>query len=159
MKPGGLGSGSGETFRALGLKVWLRALGATRRQPAPPLHLRAWKRRPRCVSNPTTGRAFCVLGMIDAALGRKEDAIREGRRAAELLPVAKDSMGATIMEYLGIIYAWTEKDPCHRPGGRDAADPEYVELRQTSSASVLGPAARRPTFRETRRLARAEINQ
>ncbi|MDP9099793.1 MAG: hypothetical protein M3N48_12505 [Verrucomicrobiota bacterium] len=24
---------------------------------APPLHPRAWKRRPRCVSNPTTGRA------------------------------------------------------------------------------------------------------
>jgi hypothetical protein len=46
--------------------------------------------------------------MIDAALGRKEDAIREGRRAAELLPVTRDSIaGATIMEYLGIIYAWT----------------------------------------------------
>jgi len=45
--------------------------------------------------------------MIDAALGRKEDAIREGRRAVELLPVAKDSIaGAGIMKYLGIIYAW-----------------------------------------------------
>jgi len=49
-----------------------------------------------------------LLGMIDAALGRKEDAIREGRRAVELLPVAKDSIaGAGIMKYLGIIYAWT----------------------------------------------------
>ena len=57
---------------------------------------------------PDYGPNFCVLGMIDAALGRNEAAIREGRRAVELLPVAKDSIaGATIMEYLGIIYAWT----------------------------------------------------
>jgi len=57
---------------------------------------------------PDYGPNFCVLGMIDAALGRKEDAIREGRRAVELLPVAKDSIaGAGIMENLAIIYAWT----------------------------------------------------
>src|SRR5205823_12832702 len=31
------------------------------------------------------------LGVIDAALGRKEDALREGRRAVELIPIAKDS--------------------------------------------------------------------
>ena len=37
-------------------------------------------------------QAFCVLGVIDAALGRKEDAIRESRRAVELLPVTKDVM-------------------------------------------------------------------
>jgi len=53
-----------------------------------------------------------VLGLIDAGLGRKEEAIREGRRANELLPVTKDALGgAHIMEYLGVIYAWTgEKD-------------------------------------------------
>ena len=50
--------------------------------------------------------------LIDAGLGRKEEAIREGRRAAELTPVAKDAVnGAHIMQFLGIIYAWTgEKD-------------------------------------------------
>src|SRR5205085_4475264 len=30
--------------------------------------------------------ALCVLGLIDAALGRKDAALREGRRAIELLP-------------------------------------------------------------------------
>jgi hypothetical protein len=61
---------------------------------------------------PDFGPPLCVLGLIDAGLGRKEDAIREGRRASELLPVAKDSLnGAHIMHYLGVIYAWTgEKD-------------------------------------------------
>jgi TolB-like protein/class 3 adenylate cyclase len=54
------------------------------------------------------GPPLSVLGMIDAALGRKEDAIREGRRAVELLPIAKDSaIGAKLMEDLAIIYAWS----------------------------------------------------
>ena len=38
--------------------------------------------------------ALCVLGMADAALGNKEDAIREGRRAAELVPVSKNAIEA-----------------------------------------------------------------
>src|SRR5947208_12847177 len=61
---------------------------------------------------PDYGPPLCVLGLIDAGLGRKEEAIREGRRANELLPVTKDALGgAHIMEYLGVIYAWTgEKD-------------------------------------------------
>jgi TolB-like protein/Tfp pilus assembly protein PilF len=61
---------------------------------------------------PDYGPPLCVLGLIDAGLGRKEEAIREGRRASELTPVTKDAInGAHIMQYLGIIYAWTgEKD-------------------------------------------------
>ena len=37
------------------------------------------------------GPPLCALGLIDAGLGRKEEAVREGRRAVELLPVEKDS--------------------------------------------------------------------
>jgi serine/threonine-protein kinase len=61
---------------------------------------------------PTYAEAFCALGMADAALGHKEDAIHEGRRAVELLPVTKDSIvGALLVQYLAAIYAWTgEKD-------------------------------------------------
>jgi serine/threonine-protein kinase len=61
---------------------------------------------------PDYAQAFCVLGLSDAALGRKEDAIREGRRAVELLPVTKDMMaGGIVLTNLAIIYAWTgEKD-------------------------------------------------
>jgi serine/threonine-protein kinase len=61
---------------------------------------------------PDYAQAFCVLGLSDAALGRKEDAIREGRRALELLPVAKDMMaGGVVLANLAIIYAWAgEKD-------------------------------------------------
>jgi TolB-like protein/predicted Zn-dependent protease len=57
---------------------------------------------------PDYAQALCVMGMSDAALGRKEDAIREGRRAVELLPVTKDMMaGGIVLANLAIIYAWT----------------------------------------------------
>jgi len=61
---------------------------------------------------PDYAEGLCVLGMADAALGRKEDAIREGRRAVELVPVTKDSIvGALLVQNLALIYAWTgEKD-------------------------------------------------
>src|SRR5205807_9775458 len=38
---------------------------------------------------PNYGPVLCVLGLIDAGLGRKEEALREGRRAVQLLPVEK----------------------------------------------------------------------
>ena len=61
---------------------------------------------------PNYAQALCVLGMIDAALGRKEDALREGRRAVELLPLTKDAWtGAAVLTNLAITYAWAgEKD-------------------------------------------------
>ena len=57
---------------------------------------------------PDFAAGFSVLGMIDAALGNKDDAISEGRKAANLLPVTKDSIrGALLLQNLAIIYAWT----------------------------------------------------
>jgi serine/threonine protein kinase/Tfp pilus assembly protein PilF len=58
------------------------------------------------------GPAVCVLGVIDAMLGRKEDAIREGRRAVDLLPMERDALNSVrVREFLAVIYAWTgEKD-------------------------------------------------
>jgi TolB-like protein/class 3 adenylate cyclase/Tfp pilus assembly protein PilF len=56
---------------------------------------------------PNYGPAICVLGLIDAALGRKAEALREGRRAIELLPITKDSInGARVVEYFAIVAAW-----------------------------------------------------
>jgi len=59
-------------------------------------------------SQPNFGPAWCVLGLIDAALGHKEEALREGRYAVELMPVAKDAVrGPAIIKYLAMIGAWT----------------------------------------------------
>jgi len=108
MKPGGLGSGNGESFP----RAWFEGLAARARGDAAAARAAFASARVEAEATvreqPDYGPNLCVLGMIDAALGRKEDAIREGRRAVELLPVAKDSLaGAGIMEYLSIIYAWT----------------------------------------------------
>jgi serine/threonine-protein kinase len=56
--------------------------------------------------------ALSVRGMCDAALGHKEEAVRAGRHAVDLLPVTKDAFtGAELLRDLAIIYAWIgEKD-------------------------------------------------
>jgi len=63
-------------------------------------------------SQPNYGPALCALGLIDAGLGRKEEALREGRRAVELLPVEKDAINGPLMiTYLAMIAAWVgDKD-------------------------------------------------
>jgi TolB-like protein/class 3 adenylate cyclase/Tfp pilus assembly protein PilF len=57
---------------------------------------------------PDYAEQVSVLGITDAALGRREDAIREGQRAVQLLPVTKDAVtGGLLVENLAVIYAWT----------------------------------------------------
>jgi serine/threonine protein kinase/tetratricopeptide (TPR) repeat protein len=64
------------------------------------------------LAQPNHGPTLCVLGLIDAGLGRKEEALREGRRAVELLPVEKDAFdGPAVIEFFAIIAAWVgDKD-------------------------------------------------
>jgi len=52
------------------------------------------------------------VATLDAGLGRKDDAIREARRAVELLPIAKDGVnGPVYVAALALVYAWTgERD-------------------------------------------------
>ena len=61
---------------------------------------------------PNYAAALCALGVVDAALGNKEAAIREGQRAVELIPVSKSAIeGPMLARYLAVIYAWTgDKD-------------------------------------------------
>jgi serine/threonine protein kinase/Tfp pilus assembly protein PilF len=83
---------------------------------------------------PDYAEALCVLGMADAALGNKEEAIREGRRAIELMPLSKNAIaGYLLIEYLALIYAWTgEKDLALQQLAVAASAPgvlSYGELR------------------------------
>ncbi|HEY6153263.1 MAG TPA: protein kinase [Candidatus Udaeobacter sp.] len=68
-------------------------------------------------AQPNYGPALCVLGLIDAALGRKDEALQEGRRAVELVPIEEDAItGETMNQYLAMIAAWAgEKElACER---------------------------------------------
>jgi len=50
---------------------------------------------------------LATLGLIDAGLGRKEEALQEGRRAVELRPLTEDAVdGATVLVSTATIYAW-----------------------------------------------------
>ena len=61
---------------------------------------------------PGYAQPLSFLGIIDAALGRKDDAINEGKHATEILPLSQDAVtGAALIENMALIYAWTgEKD-------------------------------------------------
>jgi TolB-like protein/Tfp pilus assembly protein PilF len=68
-------------------------------------------------SQPNYGPALCVLGLIDAALGRKDEALQEGRRAVELVPIEEDAItGESMNQYFAMIAAWAgEKElACER---------------------------------------------
>jgi TolB-like protein/Tfp pilus assembly protein PilF/class 3 adenylate cyclase len=55
---------------------------------------------------PDYPQAWAYLGLTDAMLGRCSEAIREGKRACEVLPYTKDSwIGSTFTTYLAEIYA------------------------------------------------------
>ena len=67
------------------------------------------------------------LGWLYAFMGRKEDAIREGRRAVELKPESKDAVDGVIVNcYLALIYA--------RVGEKDLAFPLLERLLKTPGA-------------------------
>jgi TolB-like protein/Tfp pilus assembly protein PilF len=67
------------------------------------------------------------LGWLYAFMGRKEDAIREGRRAVELKPESKDAVDGVIVNcYLALIYA--------RVGEKDLAFPLLKRLLKTPGA-------------------------
>jgi TolB-like protein/Flp pilus assembly protein TadD len=91
---------------------------------------------------PTYAQPLSLLGMIDAGLGRKEDAIREGKHAVELLPVSRDAMsGTALIEDLALIYAWTgeKEQACNQLAAvtRSPAGLSYGNLRLHPSWDLL----------------------
>jgi TolB-like protein/class 3 adenylate cyclase/Flp pilus assembly protein TadD len=80
---------------------------------------------------PNFAAALSLLGVIDAGLGRNDEALREGRRACELLPVSKDAIdGAALAVNLAQIYAWT--------GEKDLAVEQIVALERIPNSLSYG---------------------
>jgi tetratricopeptide (TPR) repeat protein len=56
--------------------------------------------------SPMTADRHAILGLLYAFMERKDDAIREGKRAVELRPESKDAFDGAIMNsFLALIYA------------------------------------------------------
>ena len=80
---------------------------------------------------PDYAQGLIALGLIDAGLGRKDDALREGTRAVALVPIANDAIdGADLIVNLAIIYAWT--------GEKDLAIKQLAEAAQVPSTVNYG---------------------
>jgi hypothetical protein len=74
---------------------------------------------------------LATLGLIDAGLSRKEEAVREGRRAVELRPMAEDADdGALLLDSLAMIYAWV--------GDTNAAMEQLLFLAKTPGGPHYG---------------------
>ena len=93
-------------------------------------------------------RRSAYLVLIDAGLGRKEEALREGRRADELLPIEKDALvGPTMIKYLAMIAAWNgDKDLACEQLAIAVRPPSTAKLWSTKTLAVLGSTPRRSTL-------------
>ena len=89
--------------------------------------------RTRVNQEPANAVLWAELGMIEAVLGRKQEALRSARIAVELIPEARDAVdGPKISNALAFVYAWT--------GDKDRAIVELTRLlRLPSGLSGLGP--------------------
>ena len=80
---------------------------------------------------PDFAAAISLLGVIDAGLGRKEQALQEGRRACELLPISKDAIaGMALAVNLAQIYTWI--------GERDRAIAQIAAVEQKPNQLSYG---------------------
>ena len=127
--------------------AWLEGLLAKLRQDAPGAHAAFVAARAEIEkvvrAQPINTRPLSALAVIDAELGDKEKAIREGRTACDMLPPAKDAIdGVLLLSNLARIYALTgEKDlaleqldivsklPAGPSYGQLRLDPEWDSLR------------------------------
>ena len=99
-------------------------------------------------AQPDYGPPLCVLGLIDAALGRKADALREGRRAIELLSVEKDALnGQRMIKYLAMIAAWVgEKDTACEQLAIAMRLPSHLSYGQLKLSPFWDPLRGDPRF-------------
>jgi serine/threonine-protein kinase len=80
---------------------------------------------------PDEASKLCFLGLIDASLGRKEEALREGRRAIELLPATKDALDGTEVLYFYAVI-------CASTGERDQAIEQLETLAKLPAGVSYG---------------------
>jgi TolB-like protein/class 3 adenylate cyclase/Flp pilus assembly protein TadD len=96
---------------------------------------------------PNDGVLLGMLGLIDAGLSRKEEAITQGRRAVELRPISNDALdGAAVIGNLAMIYAWV--------GEVDLAIEQLTFLAKTPGGPDYGQLKFDPAWDGLRRDAR-----
>jgi len=98
-------------------------------------------------AQPDCGPAVSTLSLIDAGLGRQEEALCE-IRAVELMPVAKDSLnGADMIQYSAIVAAWVgEKDLALEQLAKAAQLPGFLSYGRLKLLPWYDPLRGDPRF-------------
>ena len=101
------------------------------------------KARPQQLANvkkwPDDPNALMVLATTDAALGRKEDALQEGRQAVAMEPISQDAVaGPLLAGDLAQVYLLCDE--------QESAIKQLESLEQTPCALVYGDLAKLPEW-------------
>jgi tetratricopeptide (TPR) repeat protein len=124
-------------------KVWFEGLIAQAQQEnikaqtafasARPILQASWEKEP---DDPAR---LSAIARMDAALGRKDEAIREAKEALGLRPLARDAMdGPMLATNLALVYAWT--------GERDLALEQLAEVAKIPAGPSYGDLALNPKW-------------
>ena len=133
------------------LEIWLAHIEGD--DPAMKVELEAGRvqLKQKVEANPEESQLLSTLGMIDAFLGRKEEAIQEARHAVEMLPISRDALeGPSLVANLAIVYASTNevnlallelttliKTPGSISYGELKLDPDWDPLRKDARFDEL----------------------
>jgi Flp pilus assembly protein TadD len=92
---------------------------------------------------PDQPKMLSQLAVIEAALGRKDEAVRDARRAVELLPIGRDAVsGPGLVRNLALVYSWV--------GEKDLAIDELSSLAKASNDLSYGELKLDPVWDELR---------
>jgi tetratricopeptide (TPR) repeat protein len=102
----------------------------------------------RSAARPEDPALHSALGLAYAGLGRREEAIREGRRAVELRPVEKDTWyGVDMVRNLAVVYATLgEADSTVKELRTLLAVPSWISVALLRADPTWDPVRRDPGF-------------
>jgi serine/threonine protein kinase/Flp pilus assembly protein TadD len=99
---------------------------------------------------PSNALLLSALAVVDALLKRNQEAIAEGQRAVETLPVSKDAMdGPCILTNLAVVCAWTGQiDQAFNQLAISAKTPHGIYYGQLKKSPLWDPLRKDPRFDE-----------
>ena len=99
-------------------------------------------------ANPEDPDLLSLLGVTDALLGLKAEAIQEAKRAVEMIPISTDAIdGIGLAINLAVVYAWTkESDMAFREFFNLAEIPNGIHYGDVKSGYLYEPLRTDPRF-------------
>ena len=99
---------------------------------------------------PSNALLLSALAVVDALLKRNEEAVAEGQRAVETLPISMDALdGPCLVMNLAVVYAWTGQiDQAFKELATSAKTPHGIYYGQLKKSPLWDPLRKDPRFDE-----------